>query len=75
MTTLRLIQDLLMWVAVFSALVIAFWIFPRLFLACYSPRIWQSIRRYPVVHLVWGLAGFLAVYLFFKIMSPELARN
>ena len=75
MTTVKIIQDIVICLAVVSALVIAFWIFPRLFLASYSPKIWQSIRRHPIIHLFWGLAGLLAIYLVFRFMTPVIARN
>ena len=70
MPALKLIQDVLLCLAVLSALVLAFWVFPRLFLASYSDPIWQSIRRHPVVHVVWGVVGLAAAYLLFKMTSP-----
>ena len=73
MTTLKLIQNVVMLTVIFAALVIAFWIFPRLFLALCSPAIWQSIRRHPILHLLWAVAGLTAIYVFFQMMGPAIA--
>ncbi len=73
MTTLKLIEVILLWLTVISIWVVALWIFPRLFVAPSSPAISQSIRRHPFLHLLWGLAGIAAVYLFIKNMIPVIA--
>ena len=73
MAALKTIQAVFALTAILSAFVVAFWIFPRLFLAQYSPAIWQSIRRHPTLHLIWGVAGLAAIYLFFQMARPQLA--
>jgi len=70
MNTLKLIQDVLMVTAIIAGLVVAFWIFPRLFLAQYSPAIWGSIRRHPILHVIWGAVACGIVYWLFSSL-PE----
>ena len=69
MTTVMLVLFVFLEVLAFSAWVLAVWIFPRLFLAQYSPQIWESIRRHPVIHIIWALIGLAAICLLFRLSS------
>ena len=66
MTALKLLQFICLSLAALSGLVLALWIFPRLFLASYSTRIAQSVRLHPIIHLAWGLIGVAVAYLLLK---------
>jgi hypothetical protein len=66
MTALKLTQIICLSLAALSGLVLALWIFPRLFFASYSTRIAQSIRLHPIIHVAWGLVGLAVVYLLLK---------
>jgi hypothetical protein len=65
MITPKLILYVLMWITIIAAVVIVLWIFPRLFLAQYSPAIRENIRRHPVLHLAWGVLACGIVYCLF----------
>jgi hypothetical protein len=74
MTVFKLVQFVVLLVSCLSLLVVALWIFPRLYLATHSTRIANSIRRHPIIHIVWGLIGLAVGCLFLWAIRPVVSE-